>query len=132
MQSRNKGSLTPDQAAAHYFLAELRTRIPRHTHREARVLEDLWQVFKQARETMKKHPGCRHFARAVAETLNIELRPFIDKWHRAQTEDRLNDRDVADEFRADLAQLQEGLRRFVAKLYDMAYDGQREYPIDFA
>src|SRR5262245_29571595 len=137
MQSRDKKSPTPDQEAAHDFLAELRTRnlfqpLPYQYGVEARALETLWDVFRHAREAMKKHPGCRHFAHAVTEMLNMELRPFIAKWHRAQTEGRPNARDVADEFRADLAQVQEGLRRFVAKLHDMAYDSQTDHPIDFA
>jgi hypothetical protein len=83
----------PDRAAAHDFLAELRTRITTQTLPyqygvEARALESLWEVFDQARATMKKYPGCSKFAAAVIHMLNVEVRPVTAKWHRALVEGR--------------------------------------------
>jgi hypothetical protein len=120
---------TPDQAAAHEFLCELRTRIttqplPYQYGVEARALESLWEVFGHARAAMKKHPGCKRFADTVTRTLNVEVRPVTAKWHRAYTEGRLNSRDGADAFRADLAKLQATLRRLAATLHELAY-GER-------
>ena len=117
---------SPDQAAAHDFFSELRTRIctqplPYQDGVEARALESLWEVFSQAREIMKKHPGCREFANQATEMLNVELRPFTAKWHRAKTEGRLNSRDGADEFRGELAGVQGRLRDFAARMSVMAY-----------
>ena len=103
--------LTPDQAAAHEFLSELRTRIstqsvPYQYGIEARALESLWEVFGQARPAMKNHPGCVEFARRATTMLNVDLRPMTAKWHRAYAEGRLNSRDGAGEFREDLANAQ--------------------------
>src|SRR5690349_683224 len=119
-------NLTPNQAAAHEFLSELRTRIttqplPYQFGVEARALESLWEVFAQAREAMKKHPGCVDFARRTTDMLNTQLRPVTAKWHRAHEEGRLKSRDGANEFRADLTDVQAKLRAFAAELHEMAY-----------
>ena len=125
-------NLTPssndaDRNAAHEFLSELRTRIttqpiPYQNGVEARALESLWEVFGQAREAMKKYPGCVTFARKTTETLNLVLRPFTSKWHRALLEGRLKSRDGADEFRGELKAVQELLRLFAEELHEMAYN----------
>jgi len=117
---------TPDQSAAHDFLCELRTRIttqhlPYQHGVEATALESLWKVFDQARAAMKKYPGCEKFADEVTQMLNVHLRPVTAKWHRAHEEGRLNSRDGADEFRGDLAAVQDGLRAFASRLHQMAY-----------
>src|SRR4051812_29324595 len=118
--------LTPDQAAAHQFLSELRTRIstqplPYQHGVESRALESLWEVFGQAREAMKKNPGCAKFAAGTTDMLNTVLRPLTAKWHRAHSEGRLKSRDGANEFREDLAAVQAQLRRFAVELHEMAY-----------
>src|SRR5215469_15116268 len=96
-----------DKSAAHYFLSELRTRIttqplPYQHGDEDRALTSLWEVFGQAREAMKKYPGCNKFADAVTGMLNLKLRPITAKWHGPAIEGRLKSRDGADEFRGDL------------------------------
>ena len=118
--------LTPDAAAAHELLSELRTRISTQPLAyldgvEARALESLWEVFGQARAAMKNHPGCGNFAKRTTEMLNIDLRPVTAKWHRAHVEGRLNSRDGGNEFREDLAATQIKLRRFASELHEMAY-----------
>lgn len=60
-------SPTPDQAAAHEFLVDLRTRIttqplPYQYGIEMRALESVREVFGLARTAMKNHPGCEKFA----------------------------------------------------------------------
>jgi hypothetical protein len=125
-QPNTTGSLTPDQAAAHEFLAELRTRIstqplPYQYGVEARALESLRQVFDQARDAIKKNPGCKQFTNDVTQMLNNDLRPVTAKWHRAYNEGRLNSRDGADQFRIDLQNVQEKLRQFAGQLHQMAY-----------
>jgi predicted acylesterase/phospholipase RssA len=117
---------TPDRAAAHEFLSELRTRIttqplPYQHGVEARALKSLAEVFGQARTAMKNHPGCEKFADATTQMLNVDLRPVTAKWHRALAEGRLNSRDGADEFRGDLAAVQDKLRKFAVTLHEMAY-----------
>jgi hypothetical protein len=118
--------LTPDAAAAHELLSELRTRISTQPLAyldgvEARALESLWEVFEQARSAMKNHPGCVNFAKRTTEMLNIDLRPLTAKWHLAHVEGRLNSRDGGNEFREDLAAAQIKLRQFAIELHKMAY-----------
>jgi hypothetical protein len=122
---------SPDQAAAHEFLSELRARIsiqplPYQYGVEARALESLWELFAQARTAMKKYPGCAEFADAVTQMLNKDLRPVTAKWHRAYVEGRLGARDGADEFRGDLAEVQEKLRAFARTLHKKAYGTDTE------
>ena len=124
---------TPDQAAAHEFLTELRTRIstqplPYQYGVEARALESLWELFGFARAAMKAHPGCQAFAALVTRTLNLHVRPVTAKWHRAHTEGRLSSRDGADAFRGELATLQIRLRRLASDLHEMAYGVPAEDP----
>lgn len=126
MSGDNQAKPTPDQSAAHDFLAELRTRIsiqplPYQTGLEASALESLWQLFVHARSAIQKYPGCARFAHQVADMLNVHVRPVTTKWHRAHAEGRLNSRDGADEFRQDLAELRKVLWKFAEDLHDLAY-----------
>src|SRR5690348_2194400 len=116
-----------NKAAAHYFLSELRTRIstqplPYQHGDEDRALTSLWEIFGQAREAMKKYPGCKEFADATTEMLNMELRPMTARWHGAAIDGRLKSRDGADEFRGDLKKVQKKLQEFAKILHQMAYD----------
>lgn len=129
-EAESRPEPTPDQAAAHELLTELRTRIatqplPLQFGVEARALESLWEVFARAREAMKNHPGCEAFAREATAMLNLDLRPVTSKWHRAYTEGRLGSRDGANEFRADLAAVRAKLCAFADRLHLMAYGTRR-------
>ena len=122
---------SPDQAAAHEFLTELRTRVstqplPYQFGVESRALESLWEIFGHARSAIKKYPGCEEFARRTSEMLNLDLRPVTSKWHRAHSEGRLNSRDGANEFREDLDAVRDKLRAFARELHEMAYGTPRE------
>ena len=82
---KNAPTLTPDQAAAHEFLSELRTRIsiqplPYQYGVEVRALESLRELFGLARSAMKNHPGCKDFAARTTHMLNVDLRPVTAKW----------------------------------------------------
>jgi hypothetical protein len=118
--------IDPDKAAAHEFLSELNTRIatqplPYQYGVETRALGSLLDIFDHARAAMQKYPNCKVFAAAVTRMLNEDLRPATAKWHRALEEGVLNSRDGADEFRGDLAAVQEKLRKFSGQLEIMAY-----------
>ena len=122
---------TPDQIAAHQFLTELRTRIttqplPYQHGVEARALGSMWEVFAQAREAIKKNPGCETFAGRTTDVLNLVVRPLTAKWHRAFEEGRLNGRDGADEFRGELEGVQRDLRTFASELHEMAYGAKHD------
>lgn len=118
--------LTPDQLAAHRFVTELRTRIT--TQRlayqhgiETRALESVFEIFGHAREAIKNHPGCETFAREVTDLLNLKLRPFTAKWHKAKEAGRLDSLDGADEFRGELELLRVELRTEARRFHEMAY-----------
>ena len=116
----------PDQAAAQQFLTELRTRIstqplPYQYGAEAAALKSLWEVFAQARDAMKKNPGCEKFANRTMEVLNLVVRPRTAKWYRAHNQGRLNGREGADEFRGEYETVQEHLLAFATELHEMAY-----------
>ena len=117
---------SPDQAAAHQFLTELRTRIstqplPYQDGVEPRALESMWGLFVHAREAIKKNSGCEQFANKTTHVLNTIVRPLTAKWDRAFEQGRLNGRDGADEFRGELQKVQENLRKFAVELHEMAY-----------
>lgn len=117
---------TPDQRAAHHFLAELRTRIaiqplPYQAGIEESALKSLWQLFGHARDAIQKYPACDDFAHRVANMLNVHVRPVTAKWHRAQAEGRLASRDGADEFREELEDLRNKLWDFANELHVLAY-----------
>jgi hypothetical protein len=119
----------PDKAAAHEFLSELNTRIatqplPYQYGVEARALESLWELFGHARAVLKRNPGCKAFAEAIMRMLNEDLRPVTSKWDRAHELGFLNSQDGADEFRGDLAEVQQKLREFAKHLEIMAYGGE--------
>lgn len=121
----------PDKAAAHDFLVELRTRIaiqplPYRAGEESSALQSLADLFKHAREAMKKYPGCQAFSDKVTLVLNKDVRPVTAKWHRAKEAGQLLSRDGADEFRADLQRLQPKLRVFASELHQMAYGSAHE------
>jgi hypothetical protein len=122
--------LTPDQAAAHAFLTELRTRIatqpvPYQYGVEARALTSLWEIFDHARSAIDGHPGCEDFAVRATDVLNTVVRPLTAKWHRAHEEGRLASRDGADAFRGELQRVQQELRAFAEELHAMAYGQPR-------
>ena len=88
---------------------------------EARALESLWELFGISRTAMKDHPGCEQFARITTRMLNVDVRPVTAKWHRAHQAGVLDSRDGANEFRAELSQLQKKLVKFAGDLQMMAY-----------
>ena len=81
----------------------------------------MWEVFGYARDAIKENPGCEAFAARTTHVLNLEIRPFTAKWHRAFEEGQLTGRDGADEFRGSLQAVQAKLRAFASELHQMAY-----------
>lgn len=81
--------LAPDQAAAQWFLTELRTRIstqplPYQYGVEARAaLTNMGESIDQTRDATKTNPGCEQFAAKTTCVLNTVVRPLTAKSHRA-------------------------------------------------
>jgi len=126
-----EAGLTPDQNAAHQFLAELRTRIatqrlPYQHGVEKGALESLYAIFGQARATIRDNPGCEEFSDIAVRLLNKEIRPVTAKWHRLGSRGLLDSRDGADAFREDLAALQTNLATYLREFRRLAYGNEEE------
>lgn len=115
------GSPAPTKRQPNSFLpncerASRRNHCPTNTASRRGALTSLWEVFDQARDGIKNNPGCEQFAEKTTHVLNIIVRPLTAKWDRAFEEGRLNGRDGADEFRDELQDVLEELRKSASSL----------------
>ncbi|MFK0642740.1 MULTISPECIES: patatin-like phospholipase family protein [unclassified Ochrobactrum] len=105
----------PNRAAAHKFRTTLISRIatarlPYGSGTEKRALESVVELFKNAREITAENVGCGTFEILVWHALNSVVRPFTAKWHPLSNAGALEALDATDDFRAELYDLQIGLR----------------------
>src|SRR5438876_1871009 len=88
---------------------------------EKAALDSVYALFKTTRDINDRFPSARHFDAVAWEVLNTRVRPFTARWHRESERGTLSALDATDEFRAQLSQLQNILRRFdslLLKLHD--------------
>jgi hypothetical protein len=88
---------------------------------EKAALDSVYELFKTTRRISDRFPDAQHFEAVAWEVLNTQVRPFTAKWHRKSERGALAALDATDEFRAQLIQLQEVLKRFdslLVKLHD--------------
>jgi len=115
----------PDRQAAWELYVELLTRIatqdlaPDHGD-EATALKSIYDLFALTRQTLKAHHGCDEFAKVAVVVLNQVVRPFTAKWHKLSIAGAFAEPARCTEFRAELATLQETLRRYTKALADLA------------
>ena len=115
-----------DKEAAWDLYIELLTRVTTQTLPESHgdeksALENIHQLFPLTRETIKRHGRhCAEFTKIAVVVLNQVIRPFTAKWHKLSLEGKLDTPEGSAEFRAELASLQEMLRRYTKMLADMA------------
>lgn len=115
-----------DRDAAWELYIELLTRIttqylqPDHGD-EKTALDSIHALFGLTRETLKRQGRhCEEFAKIAIVVLNQVVRPFTAKWHKASLAGAFDDESRCQEFRDELAALQEELRRYTKMLADMA------------
>jgi hypothetical protein len=115
-----------DRDAAWDLYIELLTRIstqhlqPDHGD-EKTALDSIFALFGLTRETLKKKGRhCNEFAKIAIVVLNQVARPFTAKWHKESLDGAFNDETRCQEFRAELSELQQQLRRYTKMLADMA------------
>ncbi len=115
-----------DRDAAWELYIELLTRIttqhlqPDHGD-ESAALESIHALFGLTRETLKNQGRhCTEFAKIAIVVLNQYVRPFTAKWHKASLEGAFDAPEGCQEFRDELATLQEQLRQYTKMLADMA------------
>ncbi|MCH8804849.1 MAG: hypothetical protein IH986_02020 [Planctomycetes bacterium] len=115
-----------DKNAAWELYVELLTRVstqnlqPEHGD-EKTALDSIFALFALTRETLKNQGRhCNEFAKIAIVVLNQVVRPFTAKWHKESLAGAFSDEARCREFRDELSQLQQQLRRYTVALADMA------------
>ena len=107
-----------DGAAAWELYVEMLTRVvtqplPDETGDEETALGSVYSLFPITREVLRRR-GRRaiNFTKIAVPILNQIVRPFTAKWHGKRLAGDLADEDIRNEFRDELATLQEDLRNY--------------------
>ncbi|HEY6167660.1 MAG TPA: hypothetical protein VI454_06445 [Verrucomicrobiae bacterium] len=117
---------TADQNAAWELYVELLTRVttqalPSEHGDEKTALESIYSLFPTTREIIKKHgKECINFAKIAIPVLNQIVRPFTAKWHGRSLTEAFEEPNRRQEFRQDLAHLQDKLTKYARLLAGMA------------
>ena len=115
-----------DKDAAWELYIELLTRIatqplPTEHGDEAIALESIHKLFGLTREIIKKHGRkCIEFTKIAIVVLNQKIRPFTAKWYKILLEDGFDKKEIRDQFRNELKELQNVLKAYTRMLSDMA------------
>lgn len=115
----------PDREAAWALYSELRTRITTQpldyrSGDEATALESFHSLFATTRTTLHKYPLCSEFGMLVDLMLNQVIRPFTARWHKRLVEGRFQTDDGRHDFRRELAEQRDKLRKFMGLFGEMA------------
>ena len=115
-----------DRDAAWDLYVELLTRAatqylaPEHGD-EGAALSSLHDIFGLTRAIMARHGrDCMAFAQLAIVVLNQIVRPFTTKWHRLSIDGGFSDSALCAQFRSELSDLQNQLRKYTMMLADMA------------
>ncbi len=115
-----------DKDAAWDLYIELLTRITTqkllddHGDEQA-ALESVYKLFQLTRDVIRSHGrDCVEFTKIAVVVLNQVIRPFTAKWHKLSLQFAFKDPDKCREFRSELEELQEILKRYTRMLADMA------------
>ena len=116
----------PDKVAAWELYIELLTRITTQAlgikdGDEKTALDSIYSLFPTTRSIIKENGrDCIEFTKIAVLVLNQKVRPFTAKWHRISLGGGFDDPAVCAQFRTELQELQEVLRRYTAMLSEMA------------
>ncbi len=115
-----------DRSAAWEVYIELLTRVTvqrlgESSGDEKAALDSVHALFGLTRDTIKRYgPNSREFTKLAIVVLNQVIRPFTAKWHRRSLEGAFENAESCLEFRRELADLQDTLRKYTKMLGDMA------------
>ena len=116
-----------DADAAWALYVELATRIttqalPMDAGDEASALKSVHGLFDLTRNILKAPGGrkARRFAKVAITVLNVVIRPFTAKWHKASLAGAFQDANQCQDFRIELASLQAWLKDYTNLLADIA------------
>ena len=115
-----------DKDAAWDLYVELLTRVatqrlaePEGT--EEAALDSIHRLFDLTRATLKsKGRKAEGFTKIAVIVLNQVVRPFTAKWHKISTDGGFSDQKTCQEFRLELAKVQDNLRAYTQLLADLA------------
>ena len=115
-----------DKEAAWDLYVELLTRtatqpLPQESGDEAAALESVYSIFQATRTILREHGrGSIQFSKVAVPVLNQVIRPFTTKWHRESQAGAFGDYAKRQDFRRELAILQEDLRNYNSLLAHIA------------
>ena len=115
-----------DRDAAWELYIEMLTRIvtqplPAESGDEKTALDSIHALFALTREILRRHGrGTIQFTKVAIPVLNQIVRPFTANWHKQSLAGAFDDDDKLQEFRQELASLQEELRNYNRMLADIA------------
>ena len=115
-----------DKNAAWEMYIELITRItvqklPDDVGVEKAALDSVYSLFGITRNILKeKGRNAKNFSRVAIIVLNVAIRPFTAKWHKASIDGELELPDKKETFRRELEVLQEKLMGYCSILAEMA------------
>ncbi|SFU32439.1 hypothetical protein [Nitrosospira multiformis] len=116
----------PDKAAAWEMYIELLTRIStqplaEQAGDERAALDSVYSLFPTTREIIRRHGrDCGEFTKLAVVVLNQIVRPFTAQWQRLALAGALQDEQQRQQFREELAVLQEQLKKYTGMLANMA------------
>ena len=115
-----------DREAAWEMYVEMITRIvtqPLESNQgdEKAALSSIFSLFPSTREILRaRGRKAQSFTKIAVVVLNQLVRPFTAKWHKESLDGAFDDPARCRQFRSELAELQEYLRRYAALLADLA------------
>ena len=117
---------TSDHEAAWELYVEMLTRIvtqslPSEHGDEKTALDSVFSLFPTTREVLRRRGRkAIHFSKVAIPVLNQVVRPFTAKWHKESLAGAFDDEAKRDEFREELAALQDELRNYNRMLAEIA------------
>ena len=115
-----------DRSAAWELYVEMLTRIvtqplPSDVGDEQTALDSVYSLFGTTREILHRQgPDTIQFSKVAIPVLNQVVRPFTARWHRESLAGAFADPGKCLEFRSELAELQEDLRKYNRMLASIA------------
>ena len=115
-----------DEDAAWELYVEMLTRIvtqplPSEHGDEKTALDSVFSLFPTTREVLRRHGRkAIHFSKVAIPVLNQVVRPITAKWHKESLTGAFDDEAKREEFRGELAALQEELRNYNRMLAEIA------------
>lgn len=115
-----------EQQAAWELYVELITRVatqplPDNVGDDASALESVYQLFDVTRQLLKgKGRKAQTFSKVAIVVLNQKIRPFTAKWHKQSKAGAFSDAAQCQEFRQELAGVQQVLGGYAGMLAKIA------------